>query len=123
MMLSFAEKIRKLRKEREWSQDVLADKIGIHGRHVSKYEGGKSLPNAETLVKIADALHVSIDYLLMNKEIHNPDAKIKDLELLKAFVDIDQMDDEDKFVIKKLVEAFVKKRKVEKLMKEDKIPA
>ena len=60
----FGEKVKKLRKDAGWSQDQLGEKIGIHGRHVGKYETGRALPGSETILKIAEVFNVSIDYLL-----------------------------------------------------------
>ncbi|NEP85325.1 MAG: helix-turn-helix transcriptional regulator [Okeania sp. SIO3B3] len=121
--MPFAEKIRQLRKEKKWSQDTLAHKIEIHGRHVSKYEAGQALPNADTLIRIADVLDVSIDYLLRDTdENENPASKIKDKFLLKEFEAVDQMSEKDKEVIKTLIDAFIKKRTIEDLMDNGKNP-
>jgi transcriptional regulator with XRE-family HTH domain len=116
-MISFGDKIKKLRKDRGWSQDDLAEKAGIHGRHVGKYEIGKAMPNAETVVRIAEALEVSIDYLLRDdaNENPNPAARIKDRQLLAEFEVVDNMDEVDKSVIKSLIDAYIKKRQMEKM--------
>lgn len=63
-MASFGEKLKQARRKFGWSQDDLGQKVGIHGRHVGKYENGRALPGAETIVRIAKVLNVSIDYLL-----------------------------------------------------------
>lgn len=47
------EKLRQLLKERNWSQDALGAALDIHGRHIGKYETGKVMPGADTLVNIA----------------------------------------------------------------------
>jgi transcriptional regulator with XRE-family HTH domain len=116
-MSSFGEKLRQLRKERGWSQDELAERVGIHGRHVGKYEAGKVLPNAETLLAIAAALDVSLDFLLLDAaQSENPAAKIRDRELLRAFETVDHMDEKDREIIKSLIDAFIKKSQVEAVM-------
>jgi transcriptional regulator with XRE-family HTH domain len=116
-MSSFGEKLRKLRKEKGWSQDELAEKIGIHGRHVGKYEAGKVLPNAETLIAAAAALEVSLDYLLLDSNgAENPAAMIRDRELLKDFEVVDHMDEKDRDIIKSLIDAFIKKKQIEAVM-------
>ena len=116
-MTTFGEKVKKLRKEKGWSQDEFADKIDIHGRHIGKYENGKVLPNAETLVKISRVFEVSIDYLLLDSNDNaNPAAKIQDRELLHNFELIDQMTEEDRNVVKSLIDAYVKKRQMESVL-------
>ena len=115
-MSSFGEKIKKLRKERGWSQDAFAEQVGIHGRHVGKYEIGRALPNAETLIRIAKALDVSLDYLFLEEGDPNPASRIRDRELLHAFETVDQMQDEDKRTIKSLIDAYIKKQQMERVL-------
>ncbi len=114
--MSFADKLRHLRKERGWTQDKLAEKLGVHGRQIGKYELGIVVPGAETLVKIAKVLNVSIDYLLLDEET-NPVNEINDPELLRLFSVVDQMDNEERKIIKSLIDAYVKKHQMEELLK------
>jgi transcriptional regulator with XRE-family HTH domain len=51
---SFGEKLKQARKKFGWSQDDLGQKVGIHGRHVGKYENGRAMPNADTIIRIAN---------------------------------------------------------------------
>src|SRR5262245_23065525 len=47
------ERMRKLRKEREVSQEVMAERIGISQKYLSELERGQKSPSWETLVAIA----------------------------------------------------------------------
>jgi len=60
----FQERLRKLRKERNLSQDDVGQSLNIGGRTVGNYESGGRLPALDTLVKLADFYGVSADYLL-----------------------------------------------------------
>lgn len=60
----FNERLKTLRIQRKMTQSELAKKIYISQPAYSKYEVGTASPNPETLSKIADALDVSVDYLL-----------------------------------------------------------
>lgn len=113
--MSFGDKLRELRKQRKWSQDELGKMVGIHGRHVGKYENGQVMPNAETLIKIAEVFEVSVDYLLFTSPKHSA-VNLEDKELLKYFDELSKMEETDKNVVKSLIEAYVKKRKVEAIM-------
>ena len=64
--MPLGERIRQLRKEAGWSQAELAEKIGADAGRVNKYEAGRMAPAAETLVRLAEVLNVSIDYLLID---------------------------------------------------------
>ena len=57
-------KIKDLRKRQGLSQKDLADMLGVSQNAVSQYESGKRVPSLDMLVKIANILSVSADYLL-----------------------------------------------------------
>jgi transcriptional regulator with XRE-family HTH domain len=60
----FSENIRRLRKERELTQETLADFLGVTFQAVSKWERGESYPDIELLPTVADFFGVTTDYLL-----------------------------------------------------------
>ena len=65
-----ADKIMSLRKKNGWSQEELADQLGISRQSVSKWESGMSIPDLEKIVKMSTLFGVSTDYLLKD-EIEN----------------------------------------------------
>jgi transcriptional regulator with XRE-family HTH domain len=91
--MTFGEKISMLRKQLKWSQDELAGKIGTSAPIVGRYERGEIKPSIEVASKIADALNVTIDYL-----IGNSDKLIFDKKLLKRLEEIENLpiDEKDK---------------------------
>jgi transcriptional regulator with XRE-family HTH domain len=61
-------KLKALRKEKGWSQQKLAEKAGLSINAVTKIEQGLAeSPTLKTLVKLADALGVSLDELAGRK--------------------------------------------------------
>lgn len=60
----FKEKLKKSRINAGFSQDDLADAIGVNRATISFYEKGTRKPDIDIFIKIADALNVSCDYLL-----------------------------------------------------------
>ena len=58
------ERVKELRKEHGWSQSELGERIGTDSHRISRYENGHITPSVEGLVKLADALGVSVDYLV-----------------------------------------------------------
>ena len=60
--------INVLRKKSGLSQKEFADLFNVHQTAVSQWETGKTTPDKETLIKIANYFGVSIDYLLGNTE-------------------------------------------------------
>jgi transcriptional regulator with XRE-family HTH domain len=59
------ERIRQPRKEAGWAQAELGDKIGTGSQRVSRYETGKITPSLDGIIRIAEALNISIDHLLI----------------------------------------------------------
>lgn len=57
-------RIRDARKEKALTMKELAQKVGVVESTISMYENGKREPDYSTLVKIADVLNVSTDFLL-----------------------------------------------------------
>ena len=64
MELSFGEKIRLLREERELNQSQLGSAVHMTQRKVSYLENGKYEPSMEDLKALCTFFHVSADYLL-----------------------------------------------------------
>lgn len=57
-------RIRALRKDRGWTQDVFGDKSGLNRAHVGEIERGESNVTIQTLKLIADTLKVKIEDLV-----------------------------------------------------------
>ena len=89
--MTFGEKIILLRKQLKWSQDDLAKKIGTSAPIVGRYERNEIKPSIEVAAKIADALSVTIDYL-----IGHTDKIILDKKLMKRIEGIESLPDDEK---------------------------
>jgi len=59
----FSERLKTLRKEKKLTQKELAEQIGISQKSYSHWETGKNEASLENLIKLADLLEVSIDWL------------------------------------------------------------
>jgi transcriptional regulator with XRE-family HTH domain len=73
------EKIRKLRLTKGISQKELANHVGVTYQQIQNYEKGKSKIPVDRLIKIAEALEVSLDYFL--KEFDNNHDKVPESEI------------------------------------------
>ena len=58
------ENLREARKEAGLTQKRLAELLGISQQSYSDYENNRTFPDESTLIKLANALNVSVDYLL-----------------------------------------------------------
>ena len=59
----FSERLKELRLEKDLSQKEVADLVHVNRVTYTKWERGKREPSFENLVKLADLLDVSLDWL------------------------------------------------------------
>ncbi|MFV0480203.1 MAG: helix-turn-helix domain-containing protein [Anaerorhabdus sp.] len=62
-----ADKIIEERKRSGWSQEELAEKLGVSRQSISKWEGAQSIPDINRIIQMAEIFGVSTDYLLKDK--------------------------------------------------------
>lgn len=64
MLKQFADNLKRLRTEKEISQEDMANKIEVHPNHLSRYECGLSAPSIEVVEKMAKILEVNFYFRL-----------------------------------------------------------
>ncbi len=64
MDLETAYRLQKLRKEKGYSQEELADRIGVSRQAISKWERAESSPDTDNLISLAKLYNISLDELL-----------------------------------------------------------
>ena len=89
--MTFGEKVTMLRKQLKWSQDELAKKIGTSAPIVGRYERNEIKPSIDVAAKIAEALGVTVDYL-----IGLSDKIVFDKKLIKRIEAIENLPDDEK---------------------------
>ncbi len=70
-MKQIGKNIAGLRKEKGYTQEALAEKLGISPQAVSKWETGIGLPEAALLLALSELLHVTIDEILQPENRQN----------------------------------------------------
>lgn len=63
-MIEFSKRLKELRLDGGFTQQSIADELGIKQQSYARYELGNGEPSLQTLVKIAEIFDVSTDYLL-----------------------------------------------------------
>jgi transcriptional regulator with XRE-family HTH domain len=99
----FAERLQKIRKSKHLSQSGLATRIGLKPAAVSHFETGQRKPPFETLMKLADALSVSIDYLC------GRDADRATTITGKLLKDFERLSLKDQDVVQDMVQVLLRK--------------
>ena len=67
--MNFSEKLRVLRKQFKFSQEQLAEKIGVSRQAITKWETDGGLPDIENLIAIATLFSISMDDLLSEEKL------------------------------------------------------
>lgn len=65
--MNLGENIKKLRKEKNLSQEQLAEMLNVSRQAVSKWESGKTYPDIDNLVLLRDIFNVTLDDLIINE--------------------------------------------------------
>lgn len=68
----FGENLKTLRKQKGFSQEELAARLNVVRQTVSKWEKGLPVPDADTLIRLAEVLEVSVSELLGAKIKSDP---------------------------------------------------
>ena len=108
--MTFGQKMAFCRKEKKISQAEIGKIAGINSDIVGKYERDEMKPSIETAKKLADALGVSIDYLVSDTEL-----KMLDKKTLQRLEDIEKLPDQDKQNIFYTLDNLIKAAKLKAL--------
>lgn len=66
--MDMAERLQELRRKANYSQEQIADMLGISRQAISKWESGQGKPEIDNIIKLTDIYDVSSDYILLGKE-------------------------------------------------------
>ena len=69
--------LKRIREKRHITQIKLSTEVEVSQEAISAYESGKALPSVETLIKLANYLNTSTDYLL---GLTDNDLKVNDIK-------------------------------------------
>ena len=108
-------RIRELRQKMGWSQDNLAQRVGIRQKQISSYERGANVPSGDVLIALAKAFDVSLDYLAQIAPLDAPQTAIADLDLVEQVQLVDRLDAEDRQLVKSVMELVVMRSRIKAL--------
>jgi len=112
--MPIGERMKLLRKERQWSQGDLAERIGADARQISRYENGRILPSVEVLARIADAFDVSADYLMFPDAPRRP-LRVSDPGLAQRLADLTELAPDDRQSLLHVLDAFLTRKRLQDL--------
>lgn len=92
MLTEFAERFERLRQDRGYTQQKIAERLGITPQAVSKWENGTSLPDAEMIRSIAQLMDCTTDYLLSHQA---SSTSMRDQESVQRHTEIENVVQKD----------------------------
>ena len=107
--MEFAERLKTLRKQEKFTQVQISEKLDISQQAYASWERGVKKPTQENLVKIAQVLNVSVDYLVGNSEEKSDE--LDNIELLFR-MNSRGLTEEEKEIFKKELIEFMEERKM-----------
>lgn len=108
---NFPARLIQTRRQASMTQQALADAAGVHVNQIKRYEAGAAQPTLEALVGLARALHASLDQLVFDEGERGPS---DDLRL--QFEAVSHMSDEDRRVIKALLDGMIVKHQTKQMV-------
>jgi transcriptional regulator with XRE-family HTH domain len=108
--MAFADRLAFARKQKKIKQSDLGKTIGTSGDIIGKYERGENVPSIDVATKIADALGVTLDYLVKDGEYEQIDN-----DTLKKLKAIQELDSDTKAHIFATIDAFIKASKLKNI--------
>lgn len=114
----FPQKLKNLRQSKGWSQGQLGQKIGVDGNRISRYERGALWPSLDLMVGLANAFDISVDYLVRSDK-NMAVGKLHNQELLRRIEQLDDMPEADQDALVRVLDAFIKKQRFEKVIQEE----
>lgn len=109
--MAVGDKILTLRKEKGWSQQQLAKKIGTSGPIIGRYERDEMVPSVEVALKLANAFNITLDYLVDNT---GKVTEIKDRAMLERLMEIEKLEHEDKKTIAHVIDSLLRDARAKK---------
>ena len=76
---TFGINVRKYRRLKEMSQELLAEKCGCSNSHIGQIENARGIPSLEMSVNIANALGVTVDQLISTSYVEPEKVYIKEI--------------------------------------------
>jgi transcriptional regulator with XRE-family HTH domain len=111
----FGARLRQLRRQKDWSQKELAQKLGVKLSIFTKYEMGLHLPPPEKLIELSELFTTTVDFLLTGDQAET--APLHNRRLVERFRALESFHHEDQEAVIKLIDALIVKNRVEGALK------
>ena len=111
----FAKRLKELRVSKGYTQSYLSEMSKVHEKAIARYEAGTTAPTADNIVRLAQALEVCTDYLLISHAQKEGVPKIKDPALYKKYFELESLNDEERKAALIVIEALITQHRFQEL--------
>jgi len=109
--MNIGKNIKKIREQKGLMQKEVASAAAIHTSNYSKIEKGEREPSIEALDRIATLLGMTVDEIIHFEGKMPREVKIKDKTATEKLQLIEQLDDEDKQAVYRIIDGMLTKSK------------
>ncbi|SUD99119.1 transcriptional repressor DicA [Providencia rettgeri] len=112
-----AKNLALIRKQRQLTQLSLANMLDVQPRMVGRWEQGKSRPQFEYIIRLAQVLEVTIDHLVYGEQGPNkPAFDIKNKRLKELCRQVDELRPDEQDIICRFMDMAVKQNQLKQLI-------
>lgn len=115
--MTLGEKIANLRKRKGWTQEYLAEKVGVTKTQVTRWETSRMKPSMPTLKKLAPILGATPESMLDGEEVAV--AVELDQDLSTHFKRLQELEPDDRKVIFKIIDTFARQQHLTKVLSQN----
>ena len=101
--MTLGEKIAKQRKELNYTQEQLADLLGVSRQSISKWESDLAYPETDKLIELGKLFDCSMDYLLKEEVVEKSGASAAGFTETIEEISRKVMTDKNKGILKKIL--------------------
>jgi transcriptional regulator with XRE-family HTH domain len=109
--MNFPKRLVTIRKQQGYTQQSLADAVGLHVNQIKKYEAGTAQPTLGAMVSLAKTLHTTLDALVFEESERGPDE-----ELRLQFEAVSHMPEDEKKIIRALLDGMIIKHQTKQMV-------
>ncbi len=107
ILMSFGKRLLEARKNRNLSQDYLAEKLGTKGPAIGRYERDEMKPSIDAAAKMANLLDVSLDWLVGHTDLE------LNKGLIKRIQEVSKMQEKEKEHVFTMLDTFIATSKMQ----------
>jgi transcriptional regulator with XRE-family HTH domain len=108
--ITFGKRLTEVRKDKKMSQDEVGKLVNVHGAVIGRYEREEVKPSIEVATQLAEALGVSLDYLVGSTDV------LLEKSIVSKILDIQKLKENDRQHVFALLDAFLKQTKLQSIM-------